>query len=121
MKLVDMEVEDVELPRHTAQLVQHDHAVRNWIPYRGIEAQGLFATGHETCRSNGVGAGEQCNVMALRHEFLGQIGDNALSAAVKPRRHAFDQRRNLGNPHGYAKFLAACFWWTLRNNAGDRT
>jgi hypothetical protein len=28
-------------------------------------------------------------------QFIGEVGDNAFSAAIKPRRHALDQRRDL--------------------------
>ena len=42
---------------------------------------------------------EQRDVIADRHEFIGQIGDDALGAAVELGGNCFHQRRDLRYPH----------------------
>ena len=37
--------------------------------------------------------------MAERDELFSEVGDDPLGAAIKPWRHAFDQRRNLRDFH----------------------
>ena len=46
-----------------------------------------------------IAAREQRDVVPEAHERVGQVGDDALGAAVCFRRHAFDQRGNLCNTH----------------------
>jgi len=47
-----------------------------------------------------IAAGEQGHVMALGNQFLGQPRYHAFGAAIKARRNAFHQWRNLCNFHG---------------------
>ena len=46
-----------------------------------------------------VAAGEQGHVVAELDQRVGQVGDDALGAAIEPRRDAFVQRGDLGDLH----------------------
>ena len=37
--------------------------------------------------------------MAKRHQLLSQVGNDPFGAAIKPWRHAFNERRDLRNFH----------------------
>ena len=87
LELVDMKMQDVKLRCHVAQLFEHDHVVGDGVAHGRIEPQRLFAEGHQPRRAYGVSAGKQGDLVALRNQFLGEVGHDALGAAVKPRRH----------------------------------
>ena len=99
MELVDVKVQHVELRRHLPHLVEHQHVVWNGIAHRWIEPKRLCAARHELCGGDGLPAGEQRDIMALRHQSLGEIADDSFRASVEARRHAFDQGGNLRNSH----------------------
>ena len=100
LKLVDMEVQDVELVGALAHAIEHQHVIGDRIDDAGIEPQRLGHAGHEIGRRDRIAAGKQRDVMAERHELFGQIGDDPFGAAIKPWRHALDQRRDLRDFHG---------------------
>ena len=59
----------------------------------------LRYAGHEIGRRDRIAARKQRDVVAERHQFLGQVGDDPFGAAIEPRRHAFDKRRDLCDFH----------------------
>jgi len=65
----------------------------------GIEAQSARARGLEGRGGLRIAAGEQRDLMPLADQFLGQMGDDALGAAVTAGRTTFVQWGNLSNPH----------------------
>src|SRR6202034_2636222 len=46
-----------------------------------------------------VAAGEQCHLVAERHELVGEISHHALAAAVEFWRHGLHEGCDLGNLH----------------------
>ena len=99
LELVDMEVQNVEILGALADAIEHQHVVGNGIPDARVEPQRLRHAGHEIGRRDRIAAREQCNLMAERHQLLGQVRDDPLGAAIKPWRNAFDQRRDLRDFH----------------------
>ena len=89
VKLVNVKVQDVELRCHLTHFVEHQHVVRNGIAHRWIEPKSMCAARHELGAGDGIPAGEQRDVMALRHQCLGEIADDSLRASVEARRHRF--------------------------------
>ena len=104
MELIDMEVQDVEVGGPLPDAVEHQHVIGNRIAHAGVEAQSLRHAGHEFGGRDRIPAGKQRDVMAERHQFLGQVGDDPLGAAVKPWGNAFDQRRDLRDFHYCSSF-----------------
>ena len=96
---VDVEVQHVELVDPAADLVQHDHVVRQRIAHRRIEAQRYVAAADEPGRCLGVAAGKQRDIVSLAHEFFSQKRNDAFRAAIKPGWHAFMKRGNLSDTH----------------------
>ena len=64
-----------------------------------VQAQRMPAGGDELCLGHRIAAREQGDLVALPDELLRQVGHHPLRPAIVFRRHAFVQRRNLGNFH----------------------
>ena len=101
MKLVDVEVQDVEFVGALAHAIEHQHVIGDRIADAGVEPQRLRHAGHQIGRRDRIAAREQRDLVAERHQLLSQIGDDPLGAAVKPWGNAFDQRRDLRDFHQY--------------------
>ena len=99
LELVDMEVQDVEVVGALAHAIEHQHVIGDRIDDAGVEPQRLGHAGHEIGRRDRIAAGEQRHVVAERDQLFGQVGDDPLGAAIKPWRHALDQRRDLRDFH----------------------
>jgi len=99
LKLVDMEVQDVEVAGALTYSIEHQHVIGSRIDHARVQPQCLRYTGHKISRRNRIAACKQGDIMAERHQLLGQVGNDTFSAAIKPRRHAFKERRNLRNLH----------------------
>ena len=93
-----MEVENIELIDPAADLVQHDHVIRQSIPHRRIEAQGHIAATNKIGRRFGVAAGKESDVVPLAHQLLSQERNHPFRAPIKLGRHTFVKRSNLSNP-----------------------
>jgi hypothetical protein len=72
VKQVDVKVQHIELVDPPADLVQHNHVVRQRIAHRRIEAQRHVTAADEPGRCLGVAAGKQRNVMPLAHKLFSQ-------------------------------------------------
>ena len=96
---IDVEVKNVELVDPAADLVQHDHVVRQRIAHCRIEAQRCVTAAHEPGRRLGVAAGKQGDVVSLAYELFGQKRNNAFRAAIKPGWDPFIKRGYLCNTH----------------------
>jgi hypothetical protein len=101
VKLVDVEVEDVELIRHLAHAVEHQHVIRDGIPHVGVEAQRDRHATHQVRAGNRIAAGKQRDVVTLPDQFVGKIGNDTLATTIQPRRHALHERRDLCNFHEF--------------------
>ena len=99
MERVDMEMQDVEAARDSADLVEHDHVMRNIILDRGIQTYRFCRAGNQVGGSDGIATREKGHFVAFSHERFAKMGDYALCSPVKPRGHTFHQGRNLSDLH----------------------
>jgi hypothetical protein len=99
VKLIDMEMHDIKLGGHPPHFVEHEHVVWNGIAHGRIKSERLLAPCNESCRGDGIAAGEQCHVMPLADKLLGEVEDDPLGPAVKAWRNAFHQGCYLRNLH----------------------
>ena len=99
LKLIDMEVQDVEVVGALAHAIEHQHVIGDRIDDAGVEPQRLGHAGHEIGRRDRIAAGKQGHIVTQRDELFGQVGDDPFGAAIKPWRHALDQRRDLRDFH----------------------
>ena len=116
MQDVDVKMQNVELVRDRAHLIEHHDMVGDRILDARIQTQGGLAERLEPGRRAGVAAGEQSHVVALPDQLLRQVGDDPFRAPIEPRRAALEERSDLGNLHrrilpgrrptgGWASFL----------------
>jgi hypothetical protein len=96
---VDVEMKHVELVGALPHLLQHHRMMGQGIAHGRVEAQRHIAAGHQFGRGAGIGAGEQRDLVALTHEFLGEIGNDPFGAAIERRRDALIERRDLSDLH----------------------
>ena len=99
MEKIDVEMQDIEFRHPLGDPVQHDDVVRQGIvnavePERAGHDRGELRLGAR------IAAGEQGHIMALGDQFFRQPRYHAFGAAIKARRNAFHQWRNLCNLHG---------------------
>ncbi len=104
LKLVDVEMENVELGRPRSNFVEHEHVIGDRIANGCIQAQRSRHTWHEFRSGVTVAAGKQRHVVALRNKLLGQIENYALGSPVELRRHTLNQRGDLGDLHGVSEY-----------------
>src|SRR5437868_9076747 len=95
MEILDMKVNHVELRRHVGDLSEHSIMRGQRIAGTLVQAQSSFTAGDEPCTCDRVAAGEERDIMTLCDEFLRQIGNDSLGAAVTFWRHPFEKRRDL--------------------------
>ena len=98
---VDVEMQDVELPRAAAHLVQH-REVRGHVRFerRGIQTDRAVAHRDQLGVGVRIGGCEQRDFVTELHQRVAQIRDDALGAAIQLRRNGFGERRDLGDVHG---------------------
>ena len=99
MKLIDVEMQDVELIGAARDLVEHQHVIGDDIADVGLEPQGAGNARHKLGRRDRIAAREQRHVVPELDQFLGEVVNDAFGPAVGFRGNAFNQRRNLGNTH----------------------
>src|SRR5262245_9068294 len=99
VKVIDVEVDDVEPVRLPEHFLKHDVVQRQPVHARLIEAQCLRADRDQLRLGDRVAAGEQCDLVPLTDQFLGQIGDNPLRSTIQLRWNGFVERRDLRDPH----------------------
>src|SRR5262245_51059218 len=102
MKLVDVEMQNIELVGALANLIEHQHIIWDRITNRWCEPKRGFCAGHEFSRGQGVAAGKERDLVTLLDELLRQIGNDALGTSVACRRHTFDRGSNLCDSHKFA-------------------
>ena len=99
VKLVDVEMQNVEFVGALAHPIEHQHVVWNRVPHIGVEPERHGGTGHEVGGGYRVAARKQRHIVTQLDQFVGQIRDNSLGSAVQLRRHTFPQRRDLRDFH----------------------
>ena len=65
----------------------HD-LVSDTVDLWALDVPGLAWTRRQPCGGDGLPAGEQRNIMTLRHQSLGEIADDSFRASKEARRHA---------------------------------
>jgi hypothetical protein len=98
MKIIGMKVNDVEPRRPLEYLFEHHVVMSKRVEYI-VQPQGTLARRYELRCSDRIAACEERDLVSLRHQFFGKVGNDALSTAVSPWRHTFIKRRNLGDFH----------------------
>ncbi len=99
VEVVGVEVDDVEGPGLLRHPVYKPHVVGQRVAAPRIRAQGVRHDGDELRGGSGVSAGEEGDLVALADQLLGQVGDDALRAAVGPRGDALVQGGYLCDLH----------------------
>jgi hypothetical protein len=92
-------MEDVELVGVFADAIEHKHIIGNWIQYVRIEPQRGRYTWYEARRCDGVTTREKGHIVTKANELFGEIGDDPFSSTIRSRRHALDERCDLGDLH----------------------
>jgi hypothetical protein len=99
MKVIDVEVKDIEIVGFLPHTIEHQHIVGDDVFRRRIKAHPFCRTAYVVGRSDRVPAGEERDLVPHLHEFFREITDDPLRPTVRLRRNAFDQRGYLSDPH----------------------
>ena len=99
MKLIDVEVQDVEFVRIFPHPVQHQHVIRDRVTHIVVESQRHGHARHQMRAGDGVPARKKRDVMAQPDQLIGEIGGYSLASTIKPRRHALHERCDLRDFH----------------------
>jgi hypothetical protein len=67
------------------------HEVRNDVAHGRIKAKRASTAGGQLGASDGVSACKESHVVTKPDKFFGQVENDPLSAAIKPRRNAFNE------------------------------
>ena len=99
MDEIDVEVQDVELERVLADVVEHGQ-VRGQVGLerRRIEPDCLIALGDEARRGARLGAREEGHIVTEIDKRVGEVRDDSLRASVETRRHRLVERSDERNP-----------------------
>ena len=101
VKLIDVEMENVEFLGTLAHAVEHEHVVWDRVAHIEVQPQRHGSTGNEMGAGYRVAACEQRYFVTQSHQFVSQIGKRLRpSTPVQPRGHALRERRDLRNFHG---------------------
>ena len=96
---VQVKVQNVEVPRARADFSQHremgGHIPRQFL----VESQGNLAATDERRVSLAVAAGKKRHIVTARHERIGEMSDDALSAAVELGGNCLVEGSYLSNSH----------------------
>src|SRR2546425_80755 len=99
MRIVNVEMDDVELRSALEHMFEHQDLVRQLIYAVFIEAQRTAARRDEVRLGHRVSTGEKRDLVALANQFLGEIRYNPFGTAIVFWRYAHIERRDLSNTH----------------------
>ncbi len=68
-----MEMQDIEISCALTHAIKHQHHVGDWVANADIESKCLTRAWPKLSQCYGITAGEECHVMAERHQFLSDI------------------------------------------------
>lgn len=91
MQVLGVVVNQVVLVRVLCDLVEHEQVGGNRVGTVGVEPQPLLGLGPKRRRGVRVSGGVKGDLVAEPDEFLGQVGDDALRAAVGLGRDALEE------------------------------
>src|SRR5437764_1970844 len=98
VKIIDMEMNDVELVEALKDFLQQDDMMGKGV-YCLAQSQRARGDWNQVRGCLGIATGEKCNLFSLPHELFGQIRDNAFRSAVTVWRDALIERRYLSDFH----------------------
>jgi hypothetical protein len=107
MQVVDVEVQHVEIVRLLHNPFEHQDVMRELVDAMRVEPQRARARRDEPRRRFGVAAREERDIVTLRHQFLREVGNDSLGAAVILRGDALVKGCYLRNSHG--RYRQSCF------------
>ena len=101
MQQVDVEMQDVELPRTASHFVEH-RQVRGDVGFQrcGVQPDRALTDRYQPGGGVRIRGGEQRDVMAELHQCITENRDDSFGATVKLGGDGFCERRDLGNVHG---------------------
>ena len=71
LQKVDVKVNDIEFMGALADLLQHDHVVREGVLHLGVQPKSHAGAGYEFSSRLRIATGEKRDLVALLHEFFG--------------------------------------------------
>src|SRR6476619_1614353 len=98
VKIVDMEMNDVELVEALKDLLQQDDMMGKGV-HCLAQSQRSRRDWNQARGCLGIATGEKCNLFSQPHELFRQIRDNAFRSAVTVWRYAFIERSYLSDFH----------------------
>jgi hypothetical protein len=98
--VVEMEMQEVEVGRLPADLLQHHHMQGTRVANGPIEPQRSGPYRPELGGRDGIAAGEQRDIVPERDQLLGQPGDYPFRSAIELGRNGLGQRGDLRDAHG---------------------
>src|ERR1700732_676514 len=88
---IDVKMENVEVLRVLAYLIDHQHEMRNAVAHGRIEAERARTTGAQLGAGDRIPTCKERHIVAKPHEFFGQIGSDPFDAAIQTRRNTLDE------------------------------
>ena len=82
MDEVGVKVHDVEAMRGALDLLEHGHMIGKVVASGWVEPQRLFGARYQLGGRIRIAACEERDLMTLPDQFLGEVGDHALGAAI---------------------------------------
>jgi len=73
MKLIDVEVQNVEFVGELSHPVEHQHVIGDRVTHVGVETQRHRDARHQTRAGNGVSARKKRHLMARSDQLIGEI------------------------------------------------
>jgi hypothetical protein len=73
MKLVDMEVQDIEIARAITDPVEHKHVIGDWIENFGSKPQRQRGATYQLAPGDRITAGKQRNVVAQPDQLFSEV------------------------------------------------
>src|SRR5712671_1930808 len=99
MKIVRVEMDDIEIIGAACHAMQHHQMLGERIPALGIQPKRPLAARPQRRFGLRISAGEQGHLVSLPNELLREIRHHPLGSAIKLRWTALVERSNLRNSH----------------------
>ncbi len=99
MKIVRVEMDDIEIIGAACHAMQHHQMVGERIPALGIQPKRPLAARPQRRFGLRISAGEQSHLVSLPNELLREIRHHPLGPAIKLWWTALVERSNLRNSH----------------------
>ena len=97
MQVIDVEMDDVKRFVALKYLLEKQGVIDIRIDAFAVQSQRTRRDGHELSLRDGVSAGEERDLVAHFHEFLGQVGNHTFGSAIEAGWNTFIKRCNLSD------------------------